>query len=589
MKRKFLSIISFVLALTMILPMSIFVSAEDEPTPNDPLKIFYNGEEKTNLDLYFTDGQTFTLTAFGGDGNYGWGSSNNSVATVNNGVVAPQKNGTVTITLSDSSNASSVTCTITFTKILCTGISITTPPTKLSYISGESINTTGMVVTASYNNNTKSELKSGYTVVPSGALTVRDTSFYVTLGDNLTSNSIAITVSEKTVSTVTFANPTTKFTEGDTVPEFEVLVTYNDGSTVGLYSGYDVYVNDTKVSAGYTFKTTDKNVKVMFGGVYSNVLPITVSTKQETAKSVTLSMTKAPTKTEYKVGDTFNPSDMTVKVVIDNYEMKQGEVTVTPSSSYKITEDDLKNKTYITITATVIDKRTGGKTYSNVPLTVTGLTIKEAVEALVIYEVTGVVMEKSSYPVGYKIDLDDIDYITYRESRTYSTTKRLDGYTLNLYYDDEFSIEVVDESGDTKSRRETTIEEDDVYDYKSSSTSTVPCVNLMLTADNASKKEYTFRVKVGGSGVSYYYDDDLIAVYDDIDDALTYTMEQDDDVEDDFELDVDVKDSKSITLKLQEDQKISKSFDLELCHNVVIDLNGHTLTFYTNTVDITKS
>ena len=65
-------------------------------------------------------------------------------------------------------------------------------------------------------------------------------------------------------------------------------------------------------------------------------------------------------------------------------------------------------------------------------------------------------------------------------------------------------------------------------------------------------------------------------------------MEQDKNVKDKFDLDR-VKDSKDITLKLGEDQKVSTKTDFELCHNVTIDLAGHKLDFYTDTVDIIKA
>lgn len=591
MKRKFLSIISFVLALTMILPMGIFVSADGDetdptPEPTEPIKLTLDGEDVTGKTVtkIFSAGSTFTVSVTGGSGTYNWYSKNTSIAEVSGGTVTPKDEGIVEICVEDSDrNEASVT--FNFQKNSCTGITVA-DGYKKDYISGQSFDKSSLSVTASYKDETTKPVSaSDLTVEPSGALRASDKTVTVSYGEH--KYVIDITVTEKTITKVEIINATTKYTEGDTLPELEVLVTYNDNTTMTVVSGYDYLVNGTKVNSSYTFKTTDKTIAVSLNGISSSSVSITVSPKQDTAKTVTLSMIKAPTKTTYKVGEKFDSTGMTIKVVLDNYEMKTGEVRVS-YSAYTITEDDLKNKNDITISATVTDLRTGGKIYYNVPLTVTGLTITEAAESLTIYEIASVVMEKTSYPIGYKISLDDIDYITYKETRTATKTKKIENYDLTHYYADEFSIEVVDEDGDTKSRRQTTIEEDDVYDYKASASSTVQCVNLMVTSESATRDEFVFRVKVGGSGVYYYYDDDLIAVYDDIDDALKYTMEQDDDVEDDFELD-DVRASKSITLKLLSDQKISKSFDLELCHNVVIDLNGHSLTFYTDTVDITKT
>ena len=72
-----------------------------------------------------------------------------------------------------------------------TGVEISTAPTKTSYMVGQSFNTSGMVVRATYSNGAK-VATDRYTVSPSGSLTIDDT--YVTISFNGFSVTQAISV-----------------------------------------------------------------------------------------------------------------------------------------------------------------------------------------------------------------------------------------------------------------------------------------------------------------------------------------------------------------------------------------------------------
>lgn len=62
-------------------------------------------------------------------------------------------------------------------------IAITTAPTKTSYTAGEAFNSTGMVVTATYNDGATKAV-TGYTFAPLGALTTSNTSITITYIEN---------------------------------------------------------------------------------------------------------------------------------------------------------------------------------------------------------------------------------------------------------------------------------------------------------------------------------------------------------------------------------------------------------------------
>ena len=603
MKRKFLSIVSLFLAVMMILPMGVFVYADGEGggeggTPPTEDIIIKDGDTDVtgkNIDKVFTAGSSFTLTATGGDGTYNWYSKNVNVADVSNGVVTPKSDGTVDICVDSGNKTAKVT--YTFEKNVCVSIEVTNY-TK-DYISGQYFDKSSLVILGTLKDGNTINLtgKDVTTSVDGRPLTAADRTVTVKYGD-VTPAIIDINVTENTVSKVDIINATTKFTEGDALPEFEVLVTYQDNSTITLVGGYDVYVNGTKVSSSYTFKTTDTKVKVSFGGVESSELGIKVSPKTNdpiTDGTYTVEMSTPPTKKEYRVGDKFSKEGMIASVYqnVNGNKVKLGsaDVYLSYDYDYTITEADLKNKTFITLSVTIEIKKgtNAGKKYSST-LTVTGLTIKEAASALSVSYITSVKMVEKSYPVGYKFSLEDIDTIYYRDG---SRDKDVSGYEVSHnYYTNKFELEVLTNSSNNSSTTDKTASKNYRYMYTleegdlfTDSKKDTQYAYLRLTIDKA---EYDFPIKVGGSGVYYYYDSDLIETYDDIDYAIKSTMEQDKNVKDKFDLDR-VKDSKDITLKLGEDQKVSTKTDFELCHNVTIDLAGHKLDFYTDTVDITKA
>lgn len=72
-----------------------------------------------------------------------------------------------------------------------TSIAVTTPPTKTTYTVGESFESAGMVVTATYEDGTSSVV-TNYTVAPSGALESTDTAITITYGGKTTTQAITV-------------------------------------------------------------------------------------------------------------------------------------------------------------------------------------------------------------------------------------------------------------------------------------------------------------------------------------------------------------------------------------------------------------
>lgn len=120
-------------------------------------------------------------------------------------------------------------------------IAVTTPPTKTRYLSGESFDPAGMVVTATYSNGAKLAA-TGYAVEPSGPLLDGVTSVTIryTEGGKSVTASQAVTVIPKLVSIAVTTPPTKtayRYGEAFSAAGMVVKATYTDGSTAAV-TGY---------------------------------------------------------------------------------------------------------------------------------------------------------------------------------------------------------------------------------------------------------------------------------------------------------------------------------------------------------------
>lgn len=155
-------------------------------------------------------------------------------------------------------------------------IAVTTPPTKTSYLSGESFDPTGMVVTATYSNGAKLTA-TGYAVEPSGALA--DGIAYVTIryteGGRSVTTTQAVTVIPKLLSIAVTTPPTkTAYRYGESFSSSGMVVkaTYSDGSSAAV-TGY------TTSPASFT-SLGDQSVTVKYtenGVSVAVTTPVTVS------------------------------------------------------------------------------------------------------------------------------------------------------------------------------------------------------------------------------------------------------------------------------------------------------------------------
>lgn len=174
------------------------------------------------------------------------------ISTDGNSVtVTGKKDGTVKVRAA-LAGCDNVDTLFTVTKAL-SSIAVTTAPSTTTYTEGQSFSTTGMVVTATYDDGSTST-PSDYTYSPNGALTPSDTTITISYGGKSTTQ--AITVNAKVVASIAVKTLPTKnsYHSGDSFESagLEITVTYEGGSTADITSGFTIS------PATYTFTDADE-------------------------------------------------------------------------------------------------------------------------------------------------------------------------------------------------------------------------------------------------------------------------------------------------------------------------------------------
>jgi hypothetical protein len=143
-------------------------------------------------------GTLLTATYSGGSESgltYQWKHGTTDVGT-NSNTYTPTAAGSYTVTVSAAGYESKTSAAVTIAALTLQSIAVTTPPTKTTYTVGQTLDTTGMVVTATYSNGSSKTVTptstSGFSSTTVGSKTVtvhyteggiiRTTSFTVTVG-----------------------------------------------------------------------------------------------------------------------------------------------------------------------------------------------------------------------------------------------------------------------------------------------------------------------------------------------------------------------------------------------------------------------
>lgn len=251
---------------------------------------------------------------------------------------------TVTVSYTESGVTKTASFTVEVEPIYPTVIHITTPANKTTYNLGETLDLTGLVVTATYSDGSKKVVTDytvnpaeGFTFTRAGTQTVSITyiegiyrvsaSYYTTGVDN---------TPVKTLDSIAITTPPTKtqYTVGECflTSGMKVTATYADGSREELESGYK-----TSLAAGTQLQETgDHAITVSYtlnGVTKTDSFTIAVEEAQKPqALLSSIAVTTLPKKTEYVTGQSFDGAGMVVTATYsDGSKAAVTGYTVTPN------------------------------------------------------------------------------------------------------------------------------------------------------------------------------------------------------------------------------------------------------------------
>ena len=246
--------------------------------------------------------KTLTATAVPSDSEIVWKSSDESVATVENGVVTAKGAGNATITATINVNGIEYSAECAVTVVLLDSISVTKLPTKTEYYIGGTLDTTGLEITATYTDGSTKIVDNGFvisgfasSVAGKNTITVAYDGKTATFDVEIKAPSIALSESN-----LAFDHAgTTKTLTATAVPsDSEIVWKSSDESVATVENG----VVTAKGAGNATITAT-----ITVNGIeYSAECAVTVVLLDS------ISVTKLPTKTEYYVGGTLDTTGLEI-------------------------------------------------------------------------------------------------------------------------------------------------------------------------------------------------------------------------------------------------------------------------------------
>lgn len=221
-------------------------------------------------------------------------------------------------------------------------IRVTTPPTKTSYLVGETLNLTGIVVSLVGSNGAMIDVTAGCTYSPANGttLTAEMTSVQISytypVGSFSFTTSLAINVRELSSIAVTTPPTKTSYYTGETLDltGIVVIATYDDGSTAVVTSGCTFSPDD-----GDTLTASDTAISVSYSEG---------STTKTSSQAITviglesIAVTTPPTKTVYKVDETLDLTGIEVTATYSDSSTADvtAQCTFNPANGTTLDIDD---------------------------------------------------------------------------------------------------------------------------------------------------------------------------------------------------------------------------------------------------------
>ena len=220
--------------------------------------------------------------------------------------------GTQTITVSYKDATISVPKTATFDvtvqNVTLSGIVVASKPSKVSYFVGDTLDTTGLKLTATYNNGTTQTITSGFTCTPTALTSAGAQTVTVNYGGKTAT--FTVNVQDVTLSGIAVASKPSKtsYFVGDTLDTtgLKLTATYNNGTTQTITGGFTC--TPTALSTAGT-----QTVTVNYGG---KTATFTVNVQDVTLSDIAIASN--PTKTSYYVGDTLDTTGLKLTATYNN-------------------------------------------------------------------------------------------------------------------------------------------------------------------------------------------------------------------------------------------------------------------------------
>jgi uncharacterized repeat protein (TIGR02543 family) len=243
-----------------------------------------------------------------------WTSNPTAIATVDeNGKVEAKAVGSAKITVTTTDGGKTAECIVTVTKVPVS-IAVTTPPTKTLYATGEMLDITGMVVTATYDDNS-----TGIVAVTAEHIsefnpnTPGEQTLIITYGGITTT--FKVTVLALTKIEVTKSPGIVAVGEPLDIEEIEVEATWGDDST-DKHIKKNVEITLANISDFDKDKAGRQTVTVTYEGETFDVLVLGVTE---------ITIETEPTKNLYKTGETLDLDGLVVKATFSDGEERTVE------------------------------------------------------------------------------------------------------------------------------------------------------------------------------------------------------------------------------------------------------------------------
>ena len=251
-------------------------------------------------------GDTFDQTGLALTATY----NNGKTETIANGITctgfSSDAVGSKTVTASYGGKSTTFNVDIEAVKLV--SIAVKTNPTKMSYYQGDALDSTGLTLTATYNNGNTETVTTGFTCSALDSSSAGQKTITVTYQGLTTTFSVTvIAVNLVSVSVKTMPNKTSYFT-GEPFDQtgLTLTATYNNGNTETVSSGIEC--------TGFSSATAgQKTVTASYGGKSTT---FTVEVKAIVPTGITVKT--APNKTEYFVGDSYDGTGLVVNVTYNN-------------------------------------------------------------------------------------------------------------------------------------------------------------------------------------------------------------------------------------------------------------------------------